>query len=726
MKLNKKGLTLVELISVLVVLILIFLLAVNKVNDLMDETEIKSVKADSISYVKAVNDFFTLKNGENIYPIYEGVFYTDELNDIGIKVAGTKPDSGYIYNVGNKSVYGCLMYEKRRVIINDNLPTKIDRGRCSLIVGYNESVKLYRADYTGYEEVFDVPEAGYYLLEVWGAQGGSYSDTYQGGYGGYSSGVVLLHPDDKLYINVGGKGTDLSKIVYGLNAGGYNGGGASYSATNNCNNYCGSGGGATSISKVTGTLKDIGNDNSSNVYIVAGGGGGASYRFCNAGDTASSSGGHGGGALGNEPKSFAGTYNINLPSGGNQTVGGYSGTVNSETGGADGSFGLGGATARAGGYTCGTGGGGGFWGGGNGMFIGAGGGSGYIANPLFLRKHMYCYDCLESTVDNFETISTTCVDDTPRANCAKKGNGYAKITLVKSLENYDNETTYTIAYNLNGGTLSAPNRSSFTSADEFTLNNPTKEGYDFAGWTKDDDLEAKKNLKVVLGSVGNRTYTAHYTKSGTKYEVTFDYNLPNNPYLALSSSSYMNSGYFINWKRDYKLEMVANFPNSGRRYLLIGNFDSANQLNLEIIDSNNFRVYSGGDRAWPSSTISFNEDMNFEFKFNGKTKQFQGSFGSNSSSESFSGTIDLYNIAGNPLRLGHDYRGGNAFSEFTLKDLKITDYYSYEEVLKTFPEGVTIPGKTFLGWYTDPVGGVKVPTTINSIPGDITFYAHWN
>ena len=164
--------------------------------------------------------------------------------------------------------------------------------------------------------------------------------------------------------------------------------------------------------------------------------------------------------MGNEPKSFAGTYNINLPSGGNQTVGGYSGTVNSETGGADGSFGLGGATARAGGYTCGTGGGGGFWGGGNGMFIGAGGGSGYIANPLFLRKHMYCYDCLESTVDNFETISTTCVDDTPRANCAKKGNGYAKITLVKSLENYDNETTYTIAYNLNGGTATGSNPSS--------------------------------------------------------------------------------------------------------------------------------------------------------------------------------------------------------------------------------------------------------------------------
>ena len=62
------------------------------------------------------------------------------------------------------------------------------------------------------------------------------------------------------------------------------------------------------------------------------------------------------------------------------------------------------------------------------------GGSGYIGNSLLTNKVMYCYNCEESNEENTKTISTTCNEETPTVNCSKKGNGYARITLV-SIDN---------------------------------------------------------------------------------------------------------------------------------------------------------------------------------------------------------------------------------------------------------------------------------------------------
>ena len=57
-------------------------------------------------------------------------------------------------------------------------------------------------------------------------------------------------------------------------------------------------------------------------------------------------------------------------------------------------------------------------------------GSGYIGNNLLTDKIMYCYECEESDDISTKTISTTCINKTPTSNCAKEGNGYARITLV--------------------------------------------------------------------------------------------------------------------------------------------------------------------------------------------------------------------------------------------------------------------------------------------------------
>lgn len=75
-----------------------------------------------------------------------------------------------------------------------------------------------------------------------------------------------------------------------------------------------------------------------------------------------------------------------------------------------------------------AGGGGGFYGGGAGY--GAGGGSGYIGNLLLSNKHMFGYGIPSSDEAGTKTVSGACVSIKATADCAKRGNGYDRITYL--------------------------------------------------------------------------------------------------------------------------------------------------------------------------------------------------------------------------------------------------------------------------------------------------------
>ena len=69
--------------------------------------------------------------------------------------------------------------------------------------------------------------------------------------------------------------------------------------------------------------------------------------------------------------------------------------------------------------------------------------------------------------------------------------------------------TFTITYDLAGGQLSGePNPTSYTADDSFTLRNPTRSGYIFAGWLGTGLSEATLTVTVPAGSSGSRSYTA--------------------------------------------------------------------------------------------------------------------------------------------------------------------------------------------------------------------------
>jgi len=78
---------------------------------------------------------------------------------------------------------------------------------------------------------------------------------------------------------------------------------------------------------------------------------------------------------------------------------------------------------------------------------------------------------------------------------------------------------YTITYNLAGGM--AENPDSYTVESEaLTLNPPVRKGYTFLGWTGTDLTEACQMVTIPGGSLGNRSYTAHWAL--TEYEIRYD------------------------------------------------------------------------------------------------------------------------------------------------------------------------------------------------------------
>ena len=268
----------------------------------------------------------------------------------------------------------------------------------------NSSNTNMNFSYTGSVQTATL-DPGKYILECWGAQGGSYS-SYSGGAGGYSIGTITLSQRTNLYIYVGGQ--PATQTSTGATSGGFNGGGAGCSRTYNYSTYGQGGGGASDIR--------IGQDSFYARVIVAGGGGGSSSE-----------------------ESFTTKYGGGISGG--SSVSGYGATQTSA--GTNGLFGQGGAATTSGtNYNYGSGGGGGgFYGGGacssysdsTNYRTYNGGGSGYVYTSNTASN--YPSGCLLNSsyyLTNAQTISGNQNFQSPTGDTetGHVGNGYVKITKL--------------------------------------------------------------------------------------------------------------------------------------------------------------------------------------------------------------------------------------------------------------------------------------------------------
>lgn len=284
-------------------------------------------------------------------------------------------------------------------------------------------------DYSSSVQTEPIEVSGYYYLQVWGAQGGSYNTSYvTGGLGGYSEGYVYLNAGDTLYIYTGGQGSYGTTSTYtSQTGGGTNGGG-------NAGYRGGAGGGGTDIRINTDSLYAR--------VIVAGGGGGAySYNSIYNAD-----GGAGGGTSGVNGSYYSSSYSAWVGKAGTQTSGGAQATGSSTNYYGDaGTFGVGGDTGRkynsTSYYSNGAGGGGWYGGSAAGNYssssrtraAGGGGGSGYVYTSSTAAN--YPSGCLLNS-NYYMTSASTHAGNTSFESTSggtetgHSGNGYAKVTYV--------------------------------------------------------------------------------------------------------------------------------------------------------------------------------------------------------------------------------------------------------------------------------------------------------
>ena len=438
-------------------------------------------------------------------------------------------------------------------------------------------------DYTGGEQTFTVPTTGTYKLETWGAQGYSVNSTYFGGYGAYSVGFVQLKNNTNLYIYVGQNGPG----GYG-NFTSYPNGGASYGASPV---QGGSGGGSTHILLTESDLSALEN-NLDEILIVSGGGGASTYYTGWNG-----TGGHAGGYMGGTGTRLtidAGKYTAGT--GGSQTNGGSTGSC----GGENGSFGKGGSTSTWGGS-----GGGGFYGGGGNCGATGGGGSGYIGNSLLTEKAMYCYNCQESKDISTKTISTTCTSSTPRENCSKQGNGYARITLISSPTGITTDKVTISAQesisqnlqNVTGKSLNCKLKLNKISRTEKVYTGPTKWTFDYTGGEQTFTVPTTGTYKLETWGAQGYSVNSTYFGGYGAYSVGF-VQLKNNTNLYIyvgqnGPGGYGNFTSYPNGGASYGASPVQGGSGGGSTHILLTESDlSALENNLDEI-----LIVSGGGGA---------------------------------------------------------------------------------------------------------------------------------
>ena len=233
------------------------------------------------------NTWYALKNSIHYSDLY---FINTVMKSGGEVMPSHDLETTMTGNTGNG--YGIIQYVDDTKVVPD-------------LAIYNN--KVYEYDYDNYPSdytEFEVPENGYYTIELWGAS--SYPTS---GKGAYTKGDIFLEKGTKLYIYLGGN--------YG-----YNGGGSARNGTV-------FGGGATDVRTVGGAW-----DNEaglrSRIMVAAGGGsyGRTNYAGTNGGalTSANSSNGNGTGGTG-ATQIAAGSLRASFGKGGNglSENGGYGG-----------------------------------------------------------------------------------------------------------------------------------------------------------------------------------------------------------------------------------------------------------------------------------------------------------------------------------------------------------------------------------------------------------------
>ena len=124
---------------------------------------------------------------------------------------------------------------------------------------------------------------------------------------------------------------------------------------------------------------------------------------------------------------------------------------------------------------------------------------------------------LKSLTDNDAAVSPLPALGEAQTRTNTSGEEFVTLNATFSAINY------TLEYELAGGSVASANPATYTiESTAITLNNPTREGYTFTGWTGTGLDAATTTVTIAAGSTGNRSYTATWTPTIYNIEYTMD------------------------------------------------------------------------------------------------------------------------------------------------------------------------------------------------------------
>lgn len=324
------------------------------------------------------------------------------------------------------------------------------------------------------------------------------------------------------------------------------------------------------------------------------------------------------------------------------------------------------------------------------------------------------------------------------------GNADGTGTRVEQITNTDtgNKTyyakwneKYSITYDLKGG-VDPSNPGEYTVETEtFTLVNPEREGYDFAGWSGTGlDGEDNQSVTIQKGSTGDRTYTAHWT--GKSYKATLDAKgdqFADGAGTTTTTYTYGNGealpdvtrdGYtFAGWCNSADGSGVSTFDEGGPKDKTFYASWTANKYTVTL-------HANGGTFANGSDTISYT----YTYADDSTVQPLPTKDEMTYAGHTF---LDWYDEKDSPVETVSSKVAGSQeyFAKWDANAYTVTLHlnngeadrvlgYDYGDVV-ALPVDIAYTGHTFLGWYemsdpTTPVTGIAATDM-----GDKEYEAKW-
>ncbi|MDR0696514.1 MAG: InlB B-repeat-containing protein [Christensenellaceae bacterium] len=295
--------------------------------------------------------------------------------------------------------------------------------------------------------------------------------------------------------------------------------------------------------------------------------------------------------------------------------------------------------------------------------------------------------------------------------------------------------TYTISYELNGGSNENNPASYTTETETIILETPTREGYTFNGWYYNSEYTGSVVTSVEMGSTGNKTYFAKWTAN--TYTLTYDINggealNPNTKAVTYATAveslpSPARAGYtFLYW-----MDLSGSVYDANLIYSVDGNLTIIAQW--QVITYTIIYTLNGGSiEINPASyTIETNTIIFLNPLRTGYT------FGGWFDNATFAGlaieSIEKGTTIGNKMYFAKWTENVYAVA---LNKNAVDAVLDEINVNVTYASAFTFPiptrsGYEFEGWYTTAIGGVcyaletGVGTKNWNIVGNTTLYAKW-